>query len=144
MKTKQQGFTLIELVVVIVVLGIIGAVATAKFQDLSVEAADAAVQGVAAEISSGGALNMAKRLANNGAAGSAISGNAETCDGYANAMLAGGGVSVDPDALGTSPYYVSTATVNCSLGQATPVMPSCTLNHKSGTVAGAFTVYCVF
>ena len=59
MKRSQQGFTLIELVVVIVLLGIVGAVATARFQDLSAAAEDAAVDGIAAELSSAAAINYA-------------------------------------------------------------------------------------
>lgn len=144
MKTKQQGFTLIELVVVIVLLGILGAAATARFQDLGTDAANAALRGVAAEISSGGALNMAERLA--GTAGVAVAANPLACDTYANARLFGGGVTVDPNNAGTSDFYIEPAgaTVNCSLGQATPVMPSCNLRHKDGTLTTVtFTVFCV-
>lgn len=59
MKTLQQGFTLIELVVVIVILGILGAVAVPRFVDLSSEAEVAAIQGMAGAISSGMAINYA-------------------------------------------------------------------------------------
>ena len=46
MKQTNGGFTLIELVVVIVILGILAAVAVPKFFDLSGEAETAAAQGV--------------------------------------------------------------------------------------------------
>ncbi len=56
---KQSGFTLIELVVVIVILGILAATAIPRFVDLSDEAEKAAAMGLAGGISSALAINYA-------------------------------------------------------------------------------------
>lgn len=69
MNNKQAGFTLIELVVVIVILGILAATALPKFVDLSGEAKTAAVQGVAGGVSSAAAVNYAAYAASNGTKG---------------------------------------------------------------------------
>ena len=57
---QQNGFTLIELVVVLVLLGILGATATVRFQDLSNEGRLVTQEAIAAEISGGSALNYAE------------------------------------------------------------------------------------
>jgi MSHA pilin protein MshA len=60
---SQSGFTLIELVVVIVVLGILAAVAVPKFVDLSDEATNASKAGMKGAVKSAFALFVAKEAA---------------------------------------------------------------------------------
>lgn len=59
---KQQGFTLIELIMVIVILGILAAVALPKFANLGGDARKASLQGALGSVKSAAAIVHSKAL----------------------------------------------------------------------------------
>ncbi len=65
---NQKGFTLIELVIIIVVLGILAAVAIPKYQDITGEAKEAACRGALGGLRSGITIFYANEAVTTGTA----------------------------------------------------------------------------
>lgn len=82
MKTQQSGFTLIELVVVITILGILAAFAVPRFAGLETKARVAAVNGMAGSVRAAATLAHSVELVNAGTATTSV-----TMDGQTVTMI---------------------------------------------------------
>jgi MSHA pilin protein MshA len=86
--SKQAGFTLVELIVVIVVLGILAATALPKFVNVSQDARRASVEGLTGALRSSVSLVQAKYYA----AGNTTATTVTMQDGSTVAVAAGTGI----------------------------------------------------
>ncbi len=110
MKRQQAGFTIIELVMVIVILGILSAFALPRFADLGSDARVASLNGLAGALKSAAAIAHAEQLVTGGAPATSVTLEGQTVtmiNGYPTADTAGIGAAAAVDASYGTPTVVA-------------------------------------
>lgn len=126
-RKKLRGFTLIELIVVIVILGIMAAVAVPKFVDLQTDARISVMEGLEGAIRGSSTLVYSKSLVDGteGVASSSVSIDSSTTvatvNGYPAATAAGIGTALELQGDITATYAGTVATFTYT-GQAACVI----------------------
>jgi len=135
-KQAQKGFTLIELIITIVIIGILAAVAIPKFVSLSGDAQAGVANGVGAAIASATSVNYSKSLV----PGAAVCTTGAACP-------AGGGYYKIPDCTtlaSDAPFMADIPTGYAVGGTATLTAgvagAGCTITYGTGGTA-AFNAY---
>ena len=117
---RVNGFTLIELVIIIVILGILAVIAAPKFIDLTGTSNSAAIRSIASALSSASSSNYVARKAN-----SAIGGSVTTCSDVGSLLQ--GGIP--------SGYSISPATTSVSANTSV----TCTIINSAAATSASFT-----
>jgi MSHA pilin protein MshA len=131
---KQNGFTLIELIMVIVILGVLSAFALPRFADFGAQAREASLSALAGALRSAANISHAQQLADSGAldTGVTLEGQAVTMvNGYPTANAAG----IVAAAQVTNDYAVSGGGTGGGDVLTFTLQTGCTVTYTAATAA---------
>ena len=125
MKTRQTGFTMIELIVVIVILGVLAATALPKFIDLRSDAQAASLSGVVGAAAAAHNINYS---------GCAVTNNVVTASKCIKVSNCTDTTTLMQGGLPTGPtgYTIAAAALGTGAAGSNGVTATCTVTQTSG------------
>lgn len=127
-RRQQAGFTMIELIMVIVILGILAAIAMPRFVDLSSDAKTSALSGVVGAAASAMTVNFSGCAVGNHAVGAKCK-KVDDCDDTTS-LLQGG--------LPTG-YTIAAAALGTGAAGSNGIEATCTVTQTAGGATATFT-----